>query len=446
MATDTVPTDVDEAPKVGTRTLTIRGTHFEVDERYEVQKYLGSGSYGVVVSARTPDGTPVAIKKIANVFKNDTTAKRTTREVLLMMHLRHENVISISDLTAAAPPNSAGTTDLYVVTELMDTDLHKVIRSPQPLTDQHVQYFVYQLLRGLKYIHSANVLHRDLKPSNLLVNENCDLKITDFGLARGLAPSAGAAGAPGSEPDFLTEYVVTRWYRAPEVVLSSGAYAKAIDVWSCGCILAELLVRKPLFPGNDHVGQLNCILDLLGTPTAEECSHLPDKARRYILALPPKPPRPLAEVFPGATAPALDLLASLLRFDPRRRCTVEEALAHPYLATFHNPALEPSAPALFNFELERQEPAELLWAALCEFRPHLAAASGAAAANAAADEDDASAGGAQPPAGAPRRAGSRGAALAAESTALHNRPRYQPPATAGAREPPPAPPETMLSR
>lgn len=114
-----------------------------------------------------------------------------------------------------------------------------------------LQYFLYQLLRGLKYIHSANVLHRDLKPSNLLLNANCDLKICDFGLAR-----------VTSETDFMTEYVVTRWYRAPELLLNSSDYTAAIDVWSVGCIFMELMDRKPLFPGRDHVHQLRLLMEV----------------------------------------------------------------------------------------------------------------------------------------------------------------------------------------
>lgn len=114
-----------------------------------------------------------------------------------------------------------------------------------------VQYFLYQILRGLKYIHSANVLHRDLKPSNLLLNANCDLKICDFGLAR-----------VTSETDFMTEYVVTRWYRAPELLLNSSDYTTAIDVWSVGCIFMELMDRKPLFPGRDHVHQLRLLMEV----------------------------------------------------------------------------------------------------------------------------------------------------------------------------------------
>lgn len=114
-----------------------------------------------------------------------------------------------------------------------------------------LQYFLYQILRGLKYIHSANVLHRDLKPSNLLLNANCDLKVGDFGLAR-----------TTSETDFMTEYVVTRWYRAPELLLNCSEYTAAIDIWSVGCILGEMMTRQPLFPGRDYVHQLKLITEV----------------------------------------------------------------------------------------------------------------------------------------------------------------------------------------
>lgn len=121
--------------------------------------------------------------------------------------------------------------------------MHRVIRT-QDLSDDHCQYFIYQTLRALKAMHSANVLHRDLKPSNLLLNANCDLKVCDFGLARSAASTDDNSG-------FMTEYVATRWYRAPEIMLTFKEYTKAIDVWSVGCILAEMLSGKPLFPGKD---------------------------------------------------------------------------------------------------------------------------------------------------------------------------------------------------
>ena len=127
------------------------------------------------------------------------------------------------------------------MTSLFESDLDRIIASQQRLSDQHAQYFVYQILRGLKFIHSAQVLHRDLKPSNLLVNSNCDLAICDFGLARGVSPEVAGQ---------LTEYVVTRWYRAPELLCESADYDEKVDVWSVGCVLGEILGRRPIFKGN----------------------------------------------------------------------------------------------------------------------------------------------------------------------------------------------------
>merc|ERR1711904_195847 len=157
----------------------------------------------------------------------------------------------------------------------MDTDLDRVIRSEQPLSMLHIQTFLYQILLGLQYIHAANVIHRDLKPGNILVNQNCTMKICDFGLAR-LEPETGYAG-------FMTEYVVTRWYRAPEIMLSCQEYTKAIDIWSVGCIFAELLGRKPLFPGDDYIHQLQIICDKLGTPHEDELAFVTsEKAKRFM--------------------------------------------------------------------------------------------------------------------------------------------------------------------
>jgi serine/threonine protein kinase len=255
------------------------------------------------------------------------------------------------------------------VYELADTDLHQVIRSSQPLSgasssppcslwrmlftarlppplpcliDDHIQYFLYQILRGLKYIHSANVLHRDLKPSNLLLNANCDLKICDFGLAR-----------TGSEREFMTEYVVTRWYRAPELLLSCTEYTAAIDTWSVGCIFAEMLGRRPLFPGKDYVHQLSLITRLIGTPAEHELGWIQsDKAKRYLTSLPPCPRSDFGRLYPGASTAAVALVDAMLAFSPQRRCTVDDALAHPYLASLHDVEDEPTASSPFQFPFD----------------------------------------------------------------------------------------------
>jgi len=360
------------------------GTRFDVDSRYTLIKPIGSGAYGVVCSALdNHTGEKVAIKKINKAFEHLTDTKRTLREVKILRHFNHENVIRIKDILR--PASLEKFEDVYIVSELMDTDLHQIISSPQPLTDDHCQYFLYQILRALKYIHSAHVLHRDLKPSNLLLNGNCDLKVCDFGLARVAHPEENHAG-------FMTEYVATRWYRAPEIMLSWKEYTKAIDVWSVGCIFAELLGRKALFPGKDYIHQLNLITDVIGTPDEEDIDSIEsEKARRYISSLPYKPPIPPERIYPNANPEAIDLLQKMLVFSPMKRITVEDALAHPYLASLHDPSDEPLAHAEFLFDFERmplnkQTLRELVSHEMLAFHPEFASAPASMAVDAAPAE------------------------------------------------------------
>jgi len=189
----------------------VRGQVFTVGPRYTSLQYIGEGAYGMVVSAYDNETrTKVAIKKISP-FEHQTYCQRTLREIKILTRFSHENIIDIRDIIRAATQDQMK--DVYIVQCLMETDLYKLLKT-QRLSNDHICYFLYQILRGLKYIHSANVLHRDLKPSNLLLNTTCDLKICDFGLARVADPDHDHTG-------FLTEYVATRWYRAPEIMLNS---------------------------------------------------------------------------------------------------------------------------------------------------------------------------------------------------------------------------------
>nr|AKP99752.1 mitogen-activated protein kinase 13 [Cucumis sativus] len=343
----------------------VLGSFFEVSAKYSPSiQPVGRGAYGIVCcTTNSETKEEVAIKKIGNAFDNRIDAKRTLREIKPLCHMDHDNIIKIKDIIP--PPDKEKFNDVYIVYELMDTDLHQIIRSSQALTDDHCQYFLYQLLRGLKYLHSANVLHRDLKPSNLLLNANCDLKICDFGLAR-----------TTSETDFMTEYVVTRWYRAPELLLNTSEYTAAIDIWSVGCILMEILRREPLFPGKDYVQQLGLITELLGSPDDSDLGFLrSDNARKYVKQLPHFPKQPLIEKFPDLPPLAVDLAERMLLFDPSKRITVEEAMNHPYIVSLHEINEEPTCPSPFNFDFEQasldeEDIKELIWRESIKFNPN----------------------------------------------------------------------------
>ncbi|MES1909874.1 MAG: hypothetical protein MHM6MM_002561 [Cercozoa sp. M6MM] len=320
-------------------------TLFVVERYYKPLKVLGTGAYGVVVACEDlRNGHKVAIKKITRAFDDLIDAKRVLRELKLLRHLRgHENVIGMYDMLRPASRDEFE--DVYMVLDFMETDMHRIIYSRNDLTNEHVQFFMYQLLRAIKFIHSAGVIHRDLKPSNLLLNSNCDLKVCDLGLARGVGHSEREVE--------LTEYVVTRWYRAPEIMCSCQEYDRKIDVWSAGCIMAELLGRKPLFPGDNYINQLRLIFATLGTPSEEEMHWVSnDNALNYIRSLPPSPKKPWRTVFPNADPLAIDLLSRMLEFDPTRRCSVDEALNHPYLAALRAPDKESMTAPLFNFDFE----------------------------------------------------------------------------------------------
>jgi serine/threonine protein kinase len=240
--------------------------------------------------------------------------------------------------------------DIYLSSELMDTDLHTIIRQPSVLTNDQIQFLVYQILRGLKYIHSAKIIHRDLKPRNLLVNMNCDLKICDFGLARALDCHKDTKG--------MTDYVATRWYRPPELLLSLTDYDASVDMWAVGCIFAELYKRKPFLPGLDSREQLNLILDTFGTPSEEDIALIPNaKAQRYLRSIPYQPPKDLEILLPKADPLAIDLIKKMMTFNPKKRITTEEALAHPFLKEYYFPEDEPVREPVpcMEFEFDRHD-------------------------------------------------------------------------------------------
>jgi mitogen-activated protein kinase 1/3 len=438
--------------------------NWDVGADYQLVRLLGSGSYGSVAEAiHRATGTRVAIKKVVNVFDDKVDCKRILREVHLLRRLDNLNIVKLFDILE---PKDLRTFDcLYLVLEFAQSDIKKLVKSAIHLQRIHIQRLVYGILSGLRYMHSADVLHRDIKPANILLNEDCTVKICDFGLARSLVGVEGTTvslmrkcvanpeefqaasddedvklknaqlaaikndseemsditthspskfGPKAYEEDTketeaakkkeiqarivrtkelrrnmkrqLTGHVVTRWYRPPEIILLEKDYGAPIDIWSVGCIFAELLSmmkenaatyqdRQPLFPGSscfplspDHkvsvkkgafpssqTDQINVIFDVIGTPTEEEISFVTDsKALEYLKTFVPRKRIDFRTRYPAAGDDALDLLNKMLVFNPFYRLTLEGCLSHPYLASLRDKSQEALAPAPIKLSFEAE--------------------------------------------------------------------------------------------
>ncbi|XP_045505204.1 mitogen-activated protein kinase 15 [Colias croceus] len=319
----------------------------EIDEhilkRFDIKKRLGKGAYGIVwkaVDKKSKD--VVAIKKIFDAFRNQTDAQRTFREIIFLQSFRnHPNIVKLHSIHRAT-----NNRDIYLGFEYMETDLHNVIKRGNILKDVHKRYIMYQMLKATKYIHSGNVIHRDQKPSNVLIDSACRVKLADFGLARSVS-SMYSGGEEGADP-CLTDYVATRWYRAPEILIASKNYTKGIDMWSLGCILGEMLTGSPLFPGTSTVNQIERIMAALPRPSTEDITAVCTGYGSSLI-------REQASTKAGVTslhnmlscAPrdAAELVQHLLVFNPAKRLSAERALHHEYVAKFHRERDEPTLPS-----------------------------------------------------------------------------------------------------
>ncbi|CAK58501.1 unnamed protein product (macronuclear) [Paramecium tetraurelia] len=389
---------------------------WQVGDDYEIIRQIGSGSYGQVVEAMQKSiNRKVAIKRLTAIFDDEIDCKRILREICILRELKHQNLIQIIEILEPQDPKSFDT--IYVVMEYAQSDLKKLFKSPIHLQFLHIQTIVYNICVGLKYLHSAKVLHRDLKPANVLLNEDCTVKICDFGLARSVQGIDATDQALEEElarqqeepkkkdekkgPRMLqkqnklnakavkrelTGHVVTRWYRAPEVILLEKDYTAAIDVWSVGCIFAELLNmmkenaptfldRAPLFPGTScfplspersaiakkggfpysNTDQLTVIFSVLGTPGDKDMDFVTDKkAIEYLKSFPKKPKVAFVEIFPGAPPEALDFLDKCLQLSPKIRITLDQAIEHPMLQKVRDKKKEIVAPGPIYLDFEQE--------------------------------------------------------------------------------------------
>lgn len=312
-----------------------------VARKYEISQRLGKGAYGIVwkaVDKRTRQ--TVALKKCFDAFRNATDAQRTYREIEYLKQLGehggHSNIIRLLSVIKAE-----NNKDIYLVFEYMETDLHAVIRAGI-LEHVHKQYITYQLLRAIKYMHTGDLLHRDLKPSNVLLNADCHLKVCDFGLCRSITEDPANKAA-------YSEYTATRWYRSPEILMGSTKYSTGVDIWALGCILGEMLLGKPLFPGTSTMNQLERILELTGVPASEDLQSIQSPFAANMLESLAKPSiKPLEEMIPNAPADGLDFIRRCMHFNPDKRASVEALLDHSYVAQFRKIDEELSAPRKFK--------------------------------------------------------------------------------------------------
>ncbi|CBH15863.1 mitogen-activated protein kinase 1, putative [Trypanosoma equiperdum] len=327
-----------------------------IEQRYKILCHIGSGAYGVVWCALDRvTKMKVAIKKVYDAFGNRQDAQRTYREVMLLSTLQLDNIVPLLNVI-----RSINGTDLYLVFELAETDLSVVLRHNIMESVQR-QYVAYQIVYAVAGLHARGVIHRDLKPANVFLNSDCNIKLGDFGLAR-------CFNTQGGDND-LTEYIATRWYRSPEVLVKSTCYTTAMDMWAVGCILGELFTGSPLFTGNSTLHQIGLIVAALGEPSAEDLESLKSEETWPLIdSLPAIDPDPLPERLSKYNADAVDLICKCIVFDPNKRPTAREALQHPYFAPFTSPSdfeeLDKAVPIKLPFPDEEERPADQYRSAL----------------------------------------------------------------------------------
>lgn len=290
-------------------------------DRYLKQEKLGEGTYGVVYRAiDRVSGDVVALKKVRVDAWEEGMPATALREISVLKEINHDNIVGLRDVYVSLSGN------LYLVFELLDLDLKKYMDRTRGhrMDPALVKCYLHQMLSGAEACHAYRFIHRDLKPQNILIARDGRLKLADFGLARAYNVPLGV----------YTHEVVTLWYRAPEILLGCKKYSTAIDIWSAGCIFAEMATGRPLFPGDSEIDELHKVFRALGTPNETVwpgVTKLPDFSSRF----PGWQAQPLARVVPGLDAQGLDLLSQMLVLDPSKRITALEALQHPY---FHDVA------------------------------------------------------------------------------------------------------------
>ncbi|CAB4057169.1 ICK [Lepeophtheirus salmonis] len=292
--------------------------------RYVTLQRLGDGTYGsVLLGQRVDTGEKVAIKRMKRKYYSWEEAMNL-REVKSLKKLSHNNVVKLKEVIRENDT-------LYFVFEYMKENLYQLMKERYDHGDKifpeyNIRNMIYQVLQGLAFMHKHGYFHRDMKPENLLCTGPDVVKIADFGLAREIR----------SQPPY-TDYVSTRWYRAPEVLLRSTQYSAPIDIWAVGCIMAELYTFRPLFPGNSEIDEIFKICSVLGTPDKRDWSDGYKLANEMNFKYPAFAPTPLSSIVPNASKEAIDLMTDMLRWNPAKRPSASTSLRYPYFTQHINP-------------------------------------------------------------------------------------------------------------
>ncbi|KAE9410935.1 Pkinase-domain-containing protein [Gymnopus androsaceus JB14] len=286
---------------------------------YERLNQIEEGSYGVVFRAKDKQtGDIVALKKLKLDEEKNGFPITALREVNALMTCRHQNVVGIREVVVGDT-----LTQVFVVMDFIEHDLKSLLTlMPSPFLQSEIKTLMLQLLSAVKHCHANWILHRDLKTSNLLMNNRGTIMVADFGLARRYGDPVGVGG--------MTQLVVTLWYRAPEILLGAEKYSTAVDMWSVGCIFAELLLKEPLFQAKNDLELISMIFKLLGPPTNNSWPEYSSLPLAKTITLPSPQPHQFRQKFQYMTTAGIDLLMSMLAYDPAQRISAEEALEHPY--------------------------------------------------------------------------------------------------------------------
>ncbi|KAL3314552.1 hypothetical protein Ciccas_006825 [Cichlidogyrus casuarinus] len=310
---------------------------------FEKLNRIGEGTYGIVYRAKdTVTNEIVALKKVRMEKERDGIPISTLREITLLMNLKHPNVVQLREVVVGRALDS-----IFLVMEYCEQDLASILDNiSNPFTESQVKCIMLQLFKGLRFLHENYIIHRDLKVSNLLMTDKGLIKIADFGLSR-----STYSGNP------FTPKVVTLWYRAPELLLGDPNQTKAIDIWSAGCIMGELLLHKPLLPGKNDIMQLELIIDLLGTPTDKIWRGLSELPAMKTITLKKQPYNNLRHTFPWLSDAGLRLLNFLFMYDPEKRGRARECCQSSYFREHPLPCEPDMMPSFFQHRLKRKNDA-----------------------------------------------------------------------------------------